>query len=164
MSGIFNDEVESHPSQQTRILEVYRALSRTLLARPGRSSSPLKLYAGSCATRPVKRSPLPRFAPSLDEYVGLPRDHYRGYADHPHHQPRRPRGHAREEQPGPDGWCAMTSGRCRRLRQEDASRLTAASISRSSASQATYIGFNEPRRYPRLTRTHVGVLTETDPP
>ena len=82
--GIFNDEDQIASLAADRILEVYRAKPNFVLGL-ATGSSPLKLYAelvrryeaGQISFAQVRSY-------NLDEYVGLPRDHYEGYANFIH--------------------------------------------------------------------------------
>ena len=103
--GIFNDEDQIASLAADRILEVYRAKPNFVLGL-ATGSSPLKLYAelvrryqaGQISFAQVRSY-------NLDEYVGLPRDHYEGYANFIHRNlvdlVDMPEGAAH----GPDGWC-----------------------------------------------------------
>ena len=133
--GIFNDEDQIASLAADRILEVYRAKPNFVLGL-ATGSSPLKLYAelvrryqaGQISFAQVRSY-------NLDEYVGLPRDHYEGYANFIHRNlvdlVDMPEGAAH----GPDAG-AMTSRQVPPPTTRP-SRLMAALTSRSSASEAT---------------------------
>jgi len=134
--GIFNDEDQIASLAADRILEVYRAKPNFVLGL-ATGSSPLKLYAelvrryeaGQISFAQVRSY-------NLDEYVGLPRDHYEGYANFIHRNlvdlVDMPEGAAH----GPDGWTQAPG-----------------------TGSDGHIGFNEPGGT-LASRTHVGVLTE----
>ena len=122
-------------------------------------SSPLKLYAelvrryeaGQISFAQVRSY-------NLDEYVGLPRDHYEGYANFIHRNlvdlVDMPEGAAH----GPDGWCddleAGAAAYDEAIKADGGIDIQVLGIGSDG-----HIGFNEPGGT-LASRTHVGVLTE----
>jgi len=99
-----------------------------------------------------------RAKPNLDEYVGLPRDHYEGYANFIHRNlvdlVDMPEGAAH----GPDGWCddldAGAAAYDEAIKADGGIDIQVLGIGSDG-----HIGFNEPGGT-LASRTHVGVLTE----
>ena len=95
---------------------------------------------------------------NLDEYVGLPRDHYEGYANFIHRNlvdlVDMPEGAAH----GPDGWCddlhAGAAAYDEAIKADGGIDIQVLGIGSDG-----HIGFNEPGGT-LASRTHVGVLTE----
>ena len=156
--GVFNDEDQIASLAADRILEVYRAKPNFVLGL-ATGSSPLKFYAelvrryeaGQISFAQVRSY-------NLDEYVGLPRDHYEGYANFIHRNlvdlVDMPEGAAH----GPDGWCEDLDEGARLYDQaiKDAGGIDIQVLGIGSDG---HIGFNEPGGS-LSSRTHVGVLTE----
>ena len=156
--GIFNDEDQIASLAADRILEVYRAKPNFVLGL-ATGSSPLKLYAelvrryeaGQISFAQVRSY-------NLDEYVGLPRDHYEGYANFIHRNlvdlVDMPEGAAH----GPDGWCddleAGAAAYDEAIKADGGIDIQVLGIGSDG-----HIGFNEPGGT-LASRTHVGVLTE----
>ena len=156
--GIFNDEDQIASLAADRILEVYRAKPNFVLGL-ATGSSPLKLYAelvrryqaGQISFAQVRSY-------NLDEYVGLPRDHYEGYANFIHRNlvdlVDMPEGAAH----GPDGWCddleAGAAAYDAAIKADGGIDIQVLGIGSDG-----HIGFNEPGGT-LASRTHVGVLTE----
>ena len=156
--GIFNDEDQIASLAADRILEVYRAKPNFVLGL-ATGSSPLKLYAelvrryeaGQISFAQVRSY-------NLDEYVGLPRDHYEGYANFIHRNlvdlVDMPEGAAH----GPDGWRddleAGAAAYDEAIKADGGIDIQVLGIGSDG-----HIGFNEPGGT-LASRTHVGVLTE----
>ena len=103
--GIFNDEDQIASQAADRIIEVYRAKPDFVLGL-ATGSSPLGLYAELVRRHQAGEISFKRVRSyNLDEYVGLPRDHYEGYANFIRRNlvglVDMPEGAAH----GPDGWC-----------------------------------------------------------
>ena len=82
--GIFNDEDQIASQAADRIIEVYRAKPDFVLGL-ATGSSPLGLYAELVRRHQAGEISFKRVRSyNLDEYVGLPRDHYEGYANFIH--------------------------------------------------------------------------------
>ena len=156
--AVCSDEREIARLAADRICEVYRSKPDFVLGL-ATGSSPLPLYAelvrryeaGEISFAQVKSF-------NLDEYVGLPRDHYEGYANFIHRnlvdQVDMPEGAAH----GPDGWCedlaAGAAAYDRAIAEAGGIDIQVLGIGSDG-----HIGFNEPGGS-LVSRTHVGVLTE----
>ena len=156
--GIFNDEDQIASLAADRILEVYRAKPNFVLGL-ATGSSPLKLYAelvrryeaGQISFAQVRSY-------NLDEYVGLPRDHYEGYANFIHRflvdRVDFPKGAAH----GPNVWTGDNDQAAadydKAIRDAGGIDLQILGIGADG-----HIGFNEPGGS-FASRTHVDVLTE----
>ena len=156
--GIFNDEDQIASQAADRIIEVYRAKPDFVLGL-ATGSSPLGLYAelvrryeaGQISFAQVRSY-------NLDEYVGLPRDHYEGYANFIRRNlvglVDMPEGAAH----GPDGWCDDLEAGARAY-DEAIKADGGIDIQVLGIGSDGHIGFNEPGGT-LASRTHVGVLTE----
>lgn len=141
-----------------RIEEVYRSKPDFVLGL-ATGSSPIGLYdelvrryeAGKISFAKVRSY-------NLDEYVGLPKDHFEGYMNfirrHLVGRVDMPEGAAH----GPDGWCEdLDEGA--RLYDEAIRAEGGIDIQVLGIGSDGHIGFNEPGGS-LTSRTHVGVLTE----
>ena len=129
--GIFNDEDQIASQAADRIIEVYRAKPDFVLGL-ATGSSPLGLYAELVRRHQAGEISFKRVRSyNLDEYVGLPRDHYEGYANFIH----------------------------RNLVDEAIKADGGIDIQVLGIGSDGHIGFNEPGGS-LVSRTHVGVLTE----
>ncbi|WP_076463314.1 glucosamine-6-phosphate deaminase [Actinomyces mediterranea] len=156
--AIVNSEEEIARLAADRVCEVYRSKPDFVLGL-ATGSSPIPLYdelvrryeAGEISFAQVKSF-------NLDEYVGLPRDHFEGYANfirrHLVGRVDMPEGAAH----GPDGWAEDLDAGAAAYDQaiKDAGGIDIQVLGIGSDG---HIGFNEPGGS-LSSRTHVGVLTE----
>lgn len=122
-------------------------------------SSPLPLYAELIERHRAGRISFARARSfNLDEYVGLPRDHYEGYANFIHRNLIDHVDMPADLAQGPDGWCedlhAGAAAYDAAIKEAGGIDLQVLGIGSDG-----HIGFNEPGGS-LVSRTHVGVLTE----
>lgn len=122
-------------------------------------SSPLPLYAELIERYKAGRISFAQVQSfNLDEYVGLPKDHFEGYANFIHRNLVDHLDIAEGAAHGPDGWCEDLHAGAAAYDQaiKDAGGIDLQVLGIGSDG---HIGFNEPGGS-LTSRTHVGVLTE----
>ena len=156
--AIVNNEEEIARLAADRVCEVYRDKPNFVLGL-ATGSSPIPLYdelvrryeAGEISFAQVQSF-------NLDEYVGLPKDHFEGYANFIRRHLVGRVDMAEGAAHGPDGWCEDLDEGARLYDQaiKDAGGIDIQVLGIGSDG---HIGFNEPGGS-LSSRTHVGVLTE----